>query len=94
MLKAFSQTFAALALGLSGATALGQFTDAVVSICTTMMQQSAQQAQFNSQLLEVPNELNGAVAIATMTRRQFRGRRLGLGFHCRRSNGWRMFGHA
>ncbi len=32
MLKAFSQTFAALALGLSGATALGQFTDAVVSI--------------------------------------------------------------
>ena len=32
MLKAFSRTFAALALGLSGATALGQFTDAVVSI--------------------------------------------------------------
>jgi cyclophilin family peptidyl-prolyl cis-trans isomerase/FKBP-type peptidyl-prolyl cis-trans isomerase len=32
MLKAFSQTFAALVLGLSGATALGQFTDAVVSI--------------------------------------------------------------
>ena len=32
MLKAFSKTFATLALGLSGATALGQFTDAVVSI--------------------------------------------------------------
>jgi peptidyl-prolyl cis-trans isomerase A (cyclophilin A) len=32
MLKDFFRTFAALALGLSGATALGQFTDAVVSI--------------------------------------------------------------
>ena len=32
MLKAFSRTLAALALGLSSATALGQFTDTIVSI--------------------------------------------------------------